>query len=472
MIRPRKHDRDDDTTDEDEDEDEEPSEPPARRGKRQKYDTKEDLKEDHPPAPTSPEEYAIFTKEHYKQGEGFTLKGTSRDFLNQSQHEALTNYLNGFCLAIVMMLITHNLILLPNGILFDFVNYANDLLSINTSSPYVYYLFWPGKQRRRGKRDKVGCTGNGKERLEYYWKEFKDGIMPTIISLLNINAIPIYVQKLVTAAILQGLVPFLPSELPETIADATRLEMNGLPVHTIMFFWAMVKSYDDNFGGAIIMAGCLLRLYLMVIESGLQVFLGSGGDRHEAVNNSLMGFFFSAMDEIWEAVEKLFSILPRSFLTERQVLRPALSSWAPGRVKGACPQLIGVTVLIMNMIFGEGGWVDVFLNPPCENPPTVDLCFNTDLYSAVEKVAALNVILRMLRLIEKEGGITAIETNSLALSMSDPNDLVELMLLRRPFGDDGPRWEVLFVFFRVTVMVLYTIKDDLEHVIHGVVFVF
>ena len=144
----------------------------------------------------------------------------------------------------------------------------------------VYYLFWPGGGGRRGQRDKIGCTGNGKERLKYYLKQFKDVVMPTIISLLNINAIPDKVQELVTKKILEGLATFLPSELPVTIADATRLEMTGLPVHTILFFWSMVMNYGACMflGGGILMNGFLLRLYLMIIESGLQVFLKKGGD--------------------------------------------------------------------------------------------------------------------------------------------------------------------------------------------------
>ena len=248
------------------------------------------------------------------------------------------------------------------------------------------------------------------------------------------------------------------------------LEMNGLPVYTTMFFWSMVKSATDcnNLGGAIIMAGCLLRLFLMIIESGLQVMLGSStsGDMHEAVNNSFMGFFFSAMAEIWKAVTALFDVLPRSLLTKPQKIRTALSSWAPARIKGALPDLIGVTVLIMDMIFGKDGWVDIFLNVPYDDPLTTQQCFDTNGYSDVEKVAALNVILRMLRLIEKEGGITAIDTNALALSMSDnASNLVDLMLQRRPFGEDGPCWEVLFVFFRVTVMILNSATDDLTRLI-------
>lgn len=74
---------------------------------------------------------------------------------------------------------------------------------------------------------------------------------------------------------------------------------------------------------------------------------------HEAVNNSFMGFFFSAMAEIWKAVTALFDLLPSSLLTKPQKIRTALSSWAPARIKGALPDLIGVTVLIMNMIFSE-----------------------------------------------------------------------------------------------------------------------
>ena len=37
--------------------------------------------------------------------------------------------------------------------------------------------------------------------------------------------------------ILKGLAKFLPDKLPVKIADATELEMNGLPVHTTTFFW-------------------------------------------------------------------------------------------------------------------------------------------------------------------------------------------------------------------------------------------
>ena len=136
-----------------------------------------------------------------------------------------------------------------------------------------------------------------------------------IISMLSINEIPYKVQESTSAAILKGLKSFLPEKLPVTIADATRLEMTGLPVHTIMFFWSLVMEYGTCkfIGGGILMSGFLLRIYLLIIESGLQVLLKKGGDEHEAVNNSLMGCFFSSMREIWAAVLELQSKLLETF---------------------------------------------------------------------------------------------------------------------------------------------------------------
>ncbi|EJK63484.1 hypothetical protein THAOC_15851 [Thalassiosira oceanica] len=234
--------------------------------KKQRDESEDDSEEEKklPPVPSSPEEYADVARRWYNQhGGAFTSESTRRPPANSSQHEATYKYLYVLCVAIVTMLVAENLILLPSGILFGFINFSSDLLSMNTSSSYIYYLFWPDNKGPR-RRNKVGCTSNGIERLKHYWKKFKNKTKkPTIISLLNINSIPVRVQRVVTAAILCGLAAFLPSQLPETIAEATELEMTGLPVHTTIFFWFMAKSATDcgNLGGGIIMAGCLLRLY-------------------------------------------------------------------------------------------------------------------------------------------------------------------------------------------------------------------
>ena len=221
-----------------------------------------------------------------------------------------------------------------------------------------------------------------------------------IISMLSINEIPYKVQESTSAAILKGLKSFLPEKLPVTIADATRLEMTGLPVHTIMFFWSLVMEYGTCkfIGGGILMSGFLLRIYLLIIESGLQVLLKKGGDEHEAVNNSLMGCFFSSMHEIWEAVLKLHSMLPKSFFARTRIFRPALCSWAPGTIEGVCPDSIGATVVILNLIFGERGygWKDVFGSPPDASPGDIAACYSTKPYTYDQKLVALGVIIQML----------------------------------------------------------------------------
>ncbi|EJK76333.1 hypothetical protein THAOC_01908, partial [Thalassiosira oceanica] len=250
-----KHERDDDEEEDDEDDDSDvewqdekktyDSSGSQRRSKRDKGESERKR----PPPPSSPEEYADVARERYESREGFTFDSTRRPPANSSQHSVARQFLNDFCVSIVMLLIARNLILLPVGILFGFVNHASDLLSMNDGNPHIYYLFWPGGERqggkRRKKRDKIGCAGEGKKRYTYYWNEFKEN-MPAIISLLNINAIPACVQTLVTAAILKGLAAFVPDQLPVTIADATRLEMTGLPVCTTLFFWSMVKGFDEE----------------------------------------------------------------------------------------------------------------------------------------------------------------------------------------------------------------------------------
>ena len=204
-----------------------------------------------------------------------------------------------------------------------------------------------------------------------------------IISMLSINEIPYKVQESTSAAILKGLKSFLPEKLPVTIADATRLEMTGLPVHTIMFFWSLVMEYGTCkfIGGGILMSGFLLRIYLLIIESGLQVLLKKGGDEHEAVNNSLMGCFFSSMHEIWEAVLKLHSMLPKSFFARTRIFRPVILSWTPGRL-ASCPELlVNAKVIIIETIFGEGSWVDAFASPPPApngSPENVNDIYNTE----------------------------------------------------------------------------------------------
>ncbi|EJK52442.1 hypothetical protein THAOC_28278, partial [Thalassiosira oceanica] len=425
-----------------------------RRSKRDKGESERKR----PPPPSSPEEYADVARERYESKEGFTFNSTRRPPANSSQHAVVHQFLNDFCVSIVMLLIARNLILLPVGILFGYINHASDLLSMNDGNPHIYYLFWPKRQgsKRRKKRDKIGCAGEGKKRYTYYWNEFKEN-MPAIISLLNINAIPACVQTLVTAAILKGLAAFVPDQLPVTIADATRLEMTGLPVCTTLFFWSMVKGFDEckMLGGGILMSGFLLRLYLTIIESGLQVLLKKGGDMHEAVNNSLMGFFFSAMREIWAAVLTLHGKLPETVFTEPQLLRPWLLSWAPGRLASYPESLVSAKVIIVEKISGGIPWTNAFADPPNNRPGNVSECYDTNQYSKGQKRVALDVILQLLLMIELFGGITAIDTNSLALSMSeDAGCLIELMLLRRPFGPNGPRWQRVFDFHGVTAMLL------------------
>ncbi|EJK48199.1 hypothetical protein THAOC_33025, partial [Thalassiosira oceanica] len=136
-----KHDRDDD--------DEKP-----RRAKRQRDEGEDDSEEEKklPPVPSSPEEYADVARRWYNQhGGAFTSESTRRPPANSSQHDATYKYLYVFCVAIATtMLVIENLILLPSGILFGFINFSSDLLSMNsTRSSYIYYLFWPDSKGRR-----------------------------------------------------------------------------------------------------------------------------------------------------------------------------------------------------------------------------------------------------------------------------------------------------------------------------------
>ena len=139
-------------------------------------------------------EYAQSCQEWFeRKGGKLSFDSTRRPPANSSQHAAVSKYLV-FCVGIVTILVTNNLILLPAGILFAYINHTSDLLSIDTSSSYIYYLFFPDGLR------KVGCAGNGMERLKHYREKYKDK-MPNIISLLNINSIPVRFQKIVTAAV-------------------------------------------------------------------------------------------------------------------------------------------------------------------------------------------------------------------------------------------------------------------------------
>ena len=112
----------------------------------------------------------------------------------------------------------------------------------------------------------MGSTCKGMVRFAEYVKEYGD--MIHIFSVIDLDNIPQAVQTKVTFFLLRALEGFIPRKFPVTIKDCIRMEMEGLPLYTQLFFWSMVKSIEECtiLGGALELKSNLRRLIANVAK--------------------------------------------------------------------------------------------------------------------------------------------------------------------------------------------------------------
>ena len=141
------------------------------------------------------------------------------------------------------------------------------MLSINNNRSHIYWMV-----------NKVGLAGNGAVRLAEYFKKF-GAACPPIFSIIDIDNLPEVVQSELTKRMLTAISGFIPSVFPTTIEDAIRMDMTGLSVFLQLFFWSMVHTRElcTRLGGAMNLVSCLRRLYLTMLESGVQEFFRTEG---------------------------------------------------------------------------------------------------------------------------------------------------------------------------------------------------
>ena len=243
---------------------------PSRRSKRQRYTatatddttTKADIK--------AHAEYCMkyHTKQASKQQHPLSFASMKPPPRNATQQSIYVQFLR-VCMALVIFLIVHNCVFLPGSYFAKSFNTLHEMLSlsINNNRSHIYWMV-----------NKVGLAGNGAVRLAEYVKKL-GAACPPVFSIIDIDNLPEVVQSELTKRMLTAISGFIPSVFPTTIEDAIRMDMTGLSVFLQLFFWSMVHTRErcTRLGGAMNLVSCLRRLYLTMLESGVQEFLRTEG---------------------------------------------------------------------------------------------------------------------------------------------------------------------------------------------------
>jgi len=229
-----------------------------------------------------------------KAGKDFSMNALKQPPRNSAQQKMYDELL-AFCVETVEFLIDNDVVLVPGSEAFDNIDHSK--FSVNNHNAHIYWLL---------ELLKCGLTGDGVERTLEYIKQIGEDAF-TLISCIDIDNLPEDIQRELVRRIREGLARFLPTNLPTTHMEALLAEMFGLPISTIHFFWAVVKSTDECsiIGGAVEIQSFLKRIVLPVCESGLQEFMhrrdpSSINDLysiHEFINGNFLGYYtYNSLD--------------------------------------------------------------------------------------------------------------------------------------------------------------------------------
>ena len=280
--------------------------------------------------------YAEFIVQCYvdakeQAGDDFSIDALKQPPRNSAQQKKYNELLD-FFVEIIEYLVENNVVLDPGSPAFKDIK--PEPFSIENHNAHIYWLL---------EYLKCGHTGEGIERVAWYVDKYGASALLTIVSVIDFENIPEGIQREVARRIQEGLLQFLPPELPTTHTEALLAEMYGLPISTIHFFWAVVKSINDCpiIGGAMEIQSFLRRLLLNLYESGMQEFMRRRDPSsinpvyimHEFINGNFLGFYIWSLMDAKEDVDDTYAAL---LFPEQTVLRnnsihvEFKSTWPPG----------------------------------------------------------------------------------------------------------------------------------------------
>ncbi|EJK49040.1 hypothetical protein THAOC_32121 [Thalassiosira oceanica] len=225
--------------------------------------------------------------EHYEALHGgavLSFGGTRRAGLNAAQKEQLGRFLAGGR-RLYDILREANCVFLPCG------RYDGcfDQDNMNNGNSFVYSVKQKSKKKSTKRRKtaaattaataakmrvKVGSCYHGGRRLSAYEKT-SNVTSENVVPMINMNAIPIPVQRGLIASLLNTMEPHAP-DMPRTKRDVAAIDKGGLPVFTALMCRGMVKTSEEcrHLGGLKRVNGLMIRSILNNTESAVQVALG------------------------------------------------------------------------------------------------------------------------------------------------------------------------------------------------------
>ena len=185
----------------------------------------------------------------------------------------------------------------------------------------------------------------------------------------------------------------------------------------------------------------------------------------KACNFNGLGLFLNLDKEVNDHVRHLYTnVLPpevsQELLEGQHSIDKLLLSWPVGHLPSCPPKVVHGKIAIAELIAGVGNYEDTFSHPPVLSPQTLAECYAKEKYSGDDSDDALGVLDDRATQMEVSRDaivVRGFDTNEWALSASeDSSTLVEFMKNRTPYGEDGPRWQLIDTYLRVDVMMLMT----------------
>ena len=228
--------------------------------------------------------------------------------------------------------------------------------------------------------------------------------MPTLFPQIDIDNLPVDFQRKLTALIFEKIAPFTftRKNAPVTLEDALELDMIGLPIGLQELIHSVITPCDDRSGGGIAVDSFLQILWLIVLETGCQVWRQMNGypnneraSVHEAAHCNTLGKALADANQIASLVDDCFATFPtptRKKLSEQVIeVEEPLFAWARGSLPTQPPDFefgkmaVGKVVFKSRNADGSFRYDDAFEGPPVENPKTWADCFRKDAFNTVER---------------------------------------------------------------------------------------
>jgi hypothetical protein len=364
-----------------------------------------------------------------KSGSDFSMGALQQPPRNSAQQETYNDFLQ-LLVENIEYLIANNIVLVPGSEAFNNINPAP--FSIDNGNAHIYFLL---------ELLKIGHTGEGLERLKEYIKQLREeGIIgpndtPTIFSCIDVENIPVEVQRESAKRHLEGLKRFLPDELPTTEYESLLLQMLGLPIPAIYYIWSVVKSVDECliYGGGIEIQSFWRRFELNAWESGLQEYLRGrgvaihqGSIMHEFVNGNFLGCYLFHRLHTKKDVDAFLKKFPSHIqdLIRRTVIAAlGVSTWPPGsfglsRYRSSAEKGLSgsKTQFVLDYLFGADSWCASTTKTPLDfvpagEEPSVRFNYASYLYPVPHRWGMLGVKIGCLQGMVTHGGFVFLDEN-------------------------------------------------------------